>query len=114
MVGQLSKLELDLTDDNIIKIVDLLPETVDDVRAIFAKERFRYNEEEIKKIITMDEKIQEEKGDESKLQLEAQAHSLIDGANKFESEGNINDAVVNLVSAITLHSPSSLRYLLKL
>lgn len=51
LIGQLSKLELELTEDNIVKIADLLPETVDDVRAIFAKERFRYNEEEIKKII---------------------------------------------------------------
>jgi len=32
------------------KIVDLLPETTDDVRAIFAKERFKYTEEEIKQI----------------------------------------------------------------
>ncbi len=42
---------LTLTEDQLVKISDLLPETVDDVRAIFAKERFKYTEEEIKKIL---------------------------------------------------------------
>ncbi len=51
MIKKLEELNLDLSEDQLIKICDLLPETVDDVRAIFAKERFRYAEEEIKKII---------------------------------------------------------------
>jgi len=51
MIKKLSELELELNEDQIVKIVDLLPETVDDVRAVFAKERFKYGEEEIKKIL---------------------------------------------------------------
>ncbi|RLI94346.1 MAG: RNA polymerase Rpb4, partial [Candidatus Altiarchaeales archaeon] len=51
MIKKLEELNLNLSEDQLIKICDLLPETVDDVRAIFAKERFRYAEEEIKKII---------------------------------------------------------------
>jgi DNA-directed RNA polymerase subunit F len=51
MVVKLSALEMTLGADRIIKIVDLMPKSVDDIRAIFAKERFKYTEEEIKKII---------------------------------------------------------------
>jgi len=51
MLKKLSELELELNEGQIVKIVDLLPETVDDVRAVFAKERFKYGEEEIKKIL---------------------------------------------------------------
>jgi len=51
MIKKLSEMELELNEDQIVKIVDLLPETVDDVRAIFAKERFKYGEEEIKKVL---------------------------------------------------------------
>ena len=39
---KLSELNLSLTLEWTAKIVDLLPETVDDVRVIFAKERFKY------------------------------------------------------------------------
>lgn len=53
LIQQLGQLELQLSGDQIIKICDLLPETVDDIRAIFAKERFKYNEEEIKKILNL-------------------------------------------------------------
>ena len=50
----ISKLQnLELKPGQIIKICDLLPETVDDVRAIFEKERFRYGEDEIKKILDL-------------------------------------------------------------
>ncbi len=48
---QLVDLDLNLNPGWIAKIVDLVPETVDDVRAIFAKERFKYEEADIKKII---------------------------------------------------------------
>jgi len=48
--GKLSALELTLTPDRVVKIIELLPESIDDVRAIFAKERFKYTEEDIKKI----------------------------------------------------------------
>lgn len=51
LTKKISELELGLTPERVIKIVDLLPETVDDVRAIFAKERFKYSEDEIKQII---------------------------------------------------------------
>lgn len=50
MAEKLSKLEFALGADRIAKIVDLMPKSVDDIRAIFAKERFKYTEEEIKKI----------------------------------------------------------------
>jgi len=51
LMKKLSELELKLTEEQIVKICDLLPETVDDMRAIFAKERFKYSEDEIKKIL---------------------------------------------------------------
>ncbi len=51
MINKLRALDLGLPEDQLTKICNLLPETVDDIRAIFAKERFKYNEEEIKKII---------------------------------------------------------------
>jgi DNA-directed RNA polymerase subunit F len=51
MVGKLNALEMTLTADRIIKIIDMMPKSVDDIRAIFAKERFKYTEEEIKRII---------------------------------------------------------------
>jgi DNA-directed RNA polymerase subunit F len=51
LMKKLGELDMNLTEEQIIKICDFLPETVDDVRAIFAKERFRYKEEEIKKIL---------------------------------------------------------------
>ncbi|VVB52573.1 RNA polymerase Rpb4 [uncultured archaeon] len=47
---QLKELSLSLPQESIVKIVDLLPADVDDVRAIFAKERFKYSEEDIKQI----------------------------------------------------------------
>jgi len=50
MSEKLSALSIQLPQERIVKIVDLLPETTDDVRAIFAKERFKYTEEEIKQI----------------------------------------------------------------
>lgn len=53
LMKKLGELDMNLTEEQIIKICDLLPETVDDVRAIFAKERFRYNEDEIKKILDL-------------------------------------------------------------
>jgi len=42
-----------------VKISDLMPKTVDDVRVIFAKERFNLNEDEIKKIIEIVDKYRE-------------------------------------------------------
>lgn len=53
LMKKLSELDLNLNPTQIVKIVDLLPETVDDIRAIFAKERFRYNEEEIQRILDL-------------------------------------------------------------
>lgn len=51
LIDEVKGLNLSLSDEQIIKIADLLPETVDDVRAIFAKERFKYGEEDIKKVL---------------------------------------------------------------
>ena len=51
MTSKLSEIDLTLSAERIIKIIDLMPKTVDDIRAIFAKERFKYTEDEIKKII---------------------------------------------------------------
>ncbi|MDD5111428.1 MAG: RNA polymerase Rpb4 family protein [Candidatus Altiarchaeota archaeon] len=50
LVEKISALSVQLPPEKIIKIADLMPETIDDVRAIFAKERFKYTEEEIKQI----------------------------------------------------------------
>jgi len=51
LTEEIKAVGLALTEDQTVKIADLLPETVDDVRAIFAKERFRYGEDDIKKIL---------------------------------------------------------------
>jgi len=51
MTEKLSAMGLTMTPDRIVKIVDLMPKSVDDIRAIFAKERFKYTEEEIKSVI---------------------------------------------------------------
>ena len=45
--------ELGYSPERAAKITDLLPETVDDVRAITAKDRFKYSEEDIKKVIDL-------------------------------------------------------------
>lgn len=50
MKKELSVLDLDLSDERMVKIIDQLPKSVDDVRAIFAKERFNYNEQQLKQI----------------------------------------------------------------
>ncbi len=51
LITKLGELNLNLTEEQLVKICDLLPETVDDVRAIFAKERFKYDEGAIKRIL---------------------------------------------------------------
>ncbi len=56
---------------------------------------------EIKKIIDQGEKFLQEEEDSKRI-LEMRAYSLIDGANKLESEGNYHDAVENSVFAISL------------
>lgn len=48
---EIKALNMDLPEEQVVKIADLMPETVDDVRAIFSKDRFKYSEEEIKKIL---------------------------------------------------------------
>ena len=58
--------------------------------------------DQIRNIINQKQQINEVENRESKIQLEAQAQSLIDGANKLESEGNYNDAINNLISAISI------------
>ncbi len=51
MTKKLSGLGLELNDERVVKIIDEMPSSVDDIRAIFAKERFKYGEEELKKIV---------------------------------------------------------------
>ncbi|MEA1924924.1 MAG: RNA polymerase Rpb4 family protein [Candidatus Altiarchaeota archaeon] len=51
MKKKLDELEMGLSQEQLIKICNILPETVDDIRAVFAKERFKYSEEEIRKVI---------------------------------------------------------------
>lgn len=48
---KLNGLKLNLTPEQVVKICDILPETVDDVRAVFRKEKFKYDEDKIKGII---------------------------------------------------------------
>jgi len=50
MKKKLADLDLELSKERIVKIIDQLPQTVDDVRAIFAKERFNYSEEQLKQV----------------------------------------------------------------
>ncbi len=50
ITSKLKELDLGLGPDRVAKIIDILPESTDDVRAIFAKERFKYTEEDIKQI----------------------------------------------------------------
>ena len=50
MKKKLAELELNLNPERIVKIIDQMPKNVDDIRAIFAKERFKYSEEELKSI----------------------------------------------------------------
>lgn len=50
MVKDLTKLG-SIEENHANKIADILPESDDDVKAIFAKERFTPNESEIKKIL---------------------------------------------------------------
>ncbi len=47
----LSELTINLEEAQIVKICDLLPVDADDVRAILAKERFKYSQEEINRIL---------------------------------------------------------------
>jgi DNA-directed RNA polymerase subunit F len=48
-----------ISDEHAYKISDVLPEGPDDVRAIFAKERFNLETDEIKKIIEIVDKYRE-------------------------------------------------------
>jgi len=49
---KIKELNLNLSEENIVKIVDILPKTPDELRTLFSKEeKFKYNEEEIKKIL---------------------------------------------------------------
>jgi len=49
---KLSGLNLKLSDEQIVKIIDVFPKNVDEVRALFSKdEKFTYNADEIKQIL---------------------------------------------------------------
>lgn len=52
LIDDLKKLEI-LEERHIYKIADLLPITEDDVKAIFAKERIKLGENEIKNILNL-------------------------------------------------------------
>lgn len=53
LMKKLANLEIKLTEEQIVKIIDIMPKTVDDIRAIFAKERFKYDESKIKEILDL-------------------------------------------------------------
>ena len=53
LVKGLTELDIMLSEERAAKIADLLPETADDVRAIFAKERFKYEEADLQKITNL-------------------------------------------------------------
>ena len=50
LIKDLQKLE-NLAENHVYKIADILPTTEDDVKAIFAKERFTPSEDDIKNIL---------------------------------------------------------------
>jgi len=51
MQEKLNELNINLEESQVVKICDMLPEDADDVRAILAKERFKYSQEELNRII---------------------------------------------------------------
>lgn len=55
LIAELLKIER-VSDEHAYKIADILPEGPDDVRAIFAKERFNLEPEEVKQIIEIVDK----------------------------------------------------------
>ena len=52
LIKELSKLEF-LDETHVYKIADLLPQTEDDIKTIFAKERISFGEGEVKKILDL-------------------------------------------------------------
>ena len=50
LIAELSKLEI-VSEENAYKIADMLPRHADDVKIIFAKERFTLESEQIKEIL---------------------------------------------------------------
>ena len=52
LIKELSKLEF-LEEVHVYKIADLLPQTEDDIKTIFAKERITFGDNEVKKIIEL-------------------------------------------------------------
>jgi DNA-directed RNA polymerase subunit F len=58
LIGELVKIER-VSEEHAYKIADVLPEGPDDVRAIFAKERFNLEPGEIKEIIDILKKYRE-------------------------------------------------------
>ncbi len=59
LVKELSSLEMrKLKDDQIIKIVDILPKDIDDLKVILAKSKMQFNEEEMQKIIEIVKKYE--------------------------------------------------------
>lgn len=51
LVGRLSKASDKITEAHAVKLADLLPTHADDVRVIFAKERFQLEKDEMDKIL---------------------------------------------------------------
>jgi DNA-directed RNA polymerase subunit F len=52
LIKELSKLEF-LEEIHVYKIADLLPQTEDDIKTIFAKERITFGDGEVKKILEL-------------------------------------------------------------
>ncbi len=58
LVGELKELDT-FTDDQIIKIIDVLPETEPEVRSLFSKERIKLDDSDIDNIIDFSRSVQE-------------------------------------------------------
>lgn len=58
LISELMKIER-VSEEHAYKIADVMPEGPDDVRAVFAKERFNLESDEIKMIIEILEKYRE-------------------------------------------------------
>ena len=50
----------DLNDKHLAQIINIMPETIDDLRTLFAKERFNFSTEQLEKMLEIIERCKEE------------------------------------------------------
>ncbi|MCD6576107.1 MAG: DNA-directed RNA polymerase subunit F [Nanoarchaeota archaeon] len=59
LIKELSNLEMrKLKDDQIVKIADILPKDIDDLKVILAKSKIQFKEEELQKILEIVKKYE--------------------------------------------------------